>query len=306
MKATINENDYGLVAELSIEESQVVQKLVKDVTYNQERTTQDNDVVRLLVDSSNFLPLSLRQELERFRCSDLSYMVIKGLPKDKTSEALLLITSQLGVAFAHKQETELVSIVKPKNIALKPNETGYYTWNKFDLHSELPYVKDVPDYLCLLCKYNVENGFTYTASVQKALELLIEEDKFLLAQPEFQIMIPPHFGHSESHADLRPIIEPYGSSYRIRIRFDGIKLHNQNAKGALERLYQALNEVRTEHLLQPGEMLVINNNTALHGRSEFAPSFKPNDRELHRVYLYREAYKLLSKFDYVDKRISGF
>ncbi|WP_105169037.1 TauD/TfdA family dioxygenase [Pseudoalteromonas sp. T1lg23B] len=306
MKSTINQDEYGQICELTHQESNELLEIVKDLNYSQELKTQDNQVLKKIFDARSQIPGEIQQQVEQFRNSNLSYFLMKGLSTEKVSETLLLLTGLLGVPFAHDQEAELVSIVKPKKVELKPGETGYYTWNKFDLHSELPYVKDAPDYLSLLCKHNVENGFTYTASVKKALELMSEEDIDMLMKPEFQIMIPPHFGHDESHAECRPIIESYANGHRIRIRFDGIRLLNQAAKEPLERLYQALNQVRVAHLLQPGELLIINNNTALHGRSEFEPSFADGDRELHRVYLYRESSKLMSNFDFVEKRISGF
>jgi L-asparagine oxygenase len=46
---------------------------------------------------------------------------------------------------------------------------------------------------------------------------------------------------------------------------------------------------RIEHNLQPGEIILIDNNRAVHGRSPFFPKFDGNDRFLIRCF---------STFDY--------
>ena len=118
-------------------------------------------------------------------------------------------------------------------------------------------------------------------------------------------MIPSHFGHCEKYAEKRPVILPYGDTYRVQIRFDQLK-HPEYAREAIRDLFNAVNDVCIKHFLEPGELLIINNNLSLHGRSAFTPTYSDQDRQLFKVYTIRDCYKLLYNFHFENKRISGF
>lgn len=290
---------------LDVDTCSMILDLVKDIDYQQTDTSQNDEALRLIFERRDAVPQAVRHRLLDFKFSHTSFLRINGLPQEKHPEVLLLISGLLGMPFCHAQESSLVSVVKPKKEA-REEEISYYTWNKFALHSELPYVKNPPDFLVLHCKYNVPNGFTHTASVDEAVALLDEQDIAMLLQPFYQIVIPPHFNHHEPYAPNRPIIERFGNHYRIRIRFDDIRYLSEGCQGAVERLYAALDQVQIKHLLGSGDMLIINNNASLHGRSSFQPNFGDRDRELYRVYLYSDCAKILNNLDYNNKRISGF
>lgn len=295
----------GVICNVDSDMCEFLLELVRKINYQQTDKNQDNNALSELFDLREHVPAMLRSHIQDFKNSHISYMRINGLPKDKYPEILLMMAGLIGLPFCHSQEASLVSVVKPKKEA-KVEEISYYTWNRFVLHSELPYVKNPPDFLMLYCKHNVPGGSTHSSSVDAAVALLDKHDIELLSKPNFQIVIPPHFNHSEPYAPSRPIIEKAGAHYRIRIRFDDIRYLDEESRGAVKRLYQALDEVKEEHLLANGDMLIINNNAALHGRSSFTPRFDQKDRELYRVYVYSDCSKILNKFDYSNKRISGF
>ena len=297
--------DRGIVLTVNENDREAINDIVAEINYTQTKDTQDNEQLQALFSALDKLPTHITRELEKFRKKDFPFMRVKGLPNNKESEVLLMLTSILGMPFAHSEEAELVSVVKPKKAHSMSSNPSYFTATKFDLHSELPYITNPPDYLSLLCKYNVEDGYTYTSTISSALALLDGETIQILSEPIFQIMIPPHFGQVEKYARERPIISPYGDNFRVQIRFDKLK-YPEYAGAAIKQLYEAVNKVRIEHLLSPGELLVINNNLSLHGRSAFNPTYSQQDRQLFRVYTIRDSYKLLSNFHFDEKRISGF
>ncbi len=290
---------------VSSSESESLRRILSDINFTQSKETQDNAILGRIFNLKGRIPSRIESVLNKFRESSEGTLVVRGLPLGKEKELILLLTSTLGMPFAHSQESELVSTVRPKHSARESKDPSYFTSVKFDLHTELPYVLNSPDFISLLCKDNVEGGYTYTSSINEALTLLTRESIALLQDPIFEIMIPPHFSHSDGFAPPRPIIKKTENGFKIRIRFDQLKCP-ESVRYAVDELFVAINEVKVRHLLEPGDLLIINNNTSLHGRSNFIPTYQKKDRELHRVYSIRESYKLMVDFDFENKRIHSF
>jgi len=154
--------------------------LVGDISYDQNLRDQNEAAIAHLHNRVNKLPEDICSVLEGFRDGqEAPWIVLSGMPTEKYSETLLLVSKILGFPFAHAQEAELVCAVKPRKEAEGTNQTAFFTWNRFDLHTELPYLSAPPDYLILYCVHNVAGGFTITSSAQVAFDSLASQDNGL-------------------------------------------------------------------------------------------------------------------------------
>jgi alpha-ketoglutarate-dependent taurine dioxygenase len=57
------------------------------------------------------------------------------------------------------------------------------------------------------------------------------------------------------------------------------------AEAALQRLAQVVEEHHLSVVLQAGDLLVVDNDVAVHGRSPFTPRFDGTDRWLQRAFV---------------------
>jgi Taurine catabolism dioxygenase TauD, TfdA family len=73
----------------------------------------------------------------------------------------------------------------------------------------------------------------------------------------------------------------------ICVDFDDTRAGDPQAAQAFEALYDALWEVRQEFALAPGDMAIIDNTMALHGRTAFTPRYDGYDRWLQRLFTVR-------------------
>jgi L-asparagine oxygenase len=71
--------------------------------------------------------------------------------------------------------------------------------------------------------------------------------------------------------------------------FDWTLMHglNQDAEGALEEFKIAVFDSVTEISLETGDLLVIDNRKAIHGRSKFQPRYDGTDRWLKRLLVIK-------------------
>jgi alpha-ketoglutarate-dependent taurine dioxygenase len=58
-----------------------------------------------------------------------------------------------------------------------------------------------------------------------------------------------------------------------------------DATAALDRLRAAVDEVQLKVFLEAGDLLVVDNQVAVHGRSPFTPRFDGTDRWLQRTFV---------------------
>ena len=60
---------------------------------------------------------------------------------------------------------------------------------------------------------------------------------------------------------------------------------DESANEALRALGEATAQCHTSIVLEAGDLLVVDNNTAVHGRSPFTPRFDGTDRWLQRTFV---------------------
>ncbi|HEX7333135.1 MAG TPA: guanitoxin biosynthesis L-enduracididine beta-hydroxylase GntD [Pyrinomonadaceae bacterium] len=170
------------------------------------------------------------------------------------------------------------------------------------------------DYVGLMCLRNPDNVATTVAPVD-AMDL--EHSQFkVLFEPRFTILpdkshqkeanteAPEHDGESLELAFQKiaemgigrekvPILIGTPDSYYIRIDpyfMDSLD-HDEEARAALDKLVNTIDERLNQVVLQPGDICFIDNYKAVHGRESFRAKYDGTDRWLKRINITRDLRK---------------
>lgn len=163
----------------------------------------------------------------------------------------------------------------------------------FDFHTENVHHPLRPDYLGLLCLRQDHEGVAATrvASVREAVRLLTEEQVAILRTPQFYSSYPASFTRGRTGPVPRSGPHPavFGPYDRPFMRFNSHTTHAAGAEAtaALKALSEALEAVCHNVVLEPGDLVVVDNHVAAHGRSAFVPRYDGRDRWLRRFYSVR-------------------
>lgn len=208
------------------------------------------------------------------------------LKSDFTSETVLFILAmELGMyiqAYLGEKNGAMVHNVIP--IPGKEPSFSNQGSFKFPMHIEAPHLdSDLrPDYLALFClRGGSTKAFTSWSVVQDALDLLTEEDINELSKPQFLLTVGESWSNAAGVTQLIRILNPDG----VRLNLAKTRGTNSIADGTLARLSTAIETVKQVAVLEPGDLLLINNRTCVHGREEFKSVYDGNQRWLQRVYL---------------------
>jgi L-asparagine oxygenase len=167
-----------------------------------------------------------------------------------------------------------------------------------EAHTETAFSPYRPDYVALLCLRpdHEHQAGTTLSSIDAMLSLLDDHTIETLREPRFQTMVDPSFviGEGLGHnICVDPIRVLEGPARRPRLRVDfaremGTKGKDRGAQHALETLRRAAVETQAVVRLEAGEMLVLDNHYAVHGRTPFRPRYDGRDRWLLRSFITRD------------------
>ncbi len=151
-------------------------------------------------------------------------------------------------------------------------------------HVEDAFSSDRCDYFGLLCLRGDPAAATILAPA-RALELPDEARK-VLTQPRYAVV--PDIAHGENPAPQTGVAVLTGTREAPEIRFDPVYMvpadpADDDARRAFECLTGAVNAAAVSYVLQPGDLLVVDNRRVAHARSPFRPRFDGSGRWLLRV-----------------------
>lgn len=169
---------------------------------------------------------------------------------------------------------------KPQNQADPNSYSGEYGLSEFPLHTDLAHWPVFPNYLVLRCVNGASDVFTSASPSQ----LIISEFGYanlrrVIVRPRRPLNgalpLMPLLNKTENEVlcfrwDLRYVVPATPSSVTIM----------KELKNFIERV-----EIEKIFLVEPGDTLILNNWSMLHGRSEVTA--KSLSRKIERVYLRR-------------------
>jgi L-asparagine oxygenase len=259
---------------------------------------------------SKYIPERIQTILSDFakNGSKTGYLLIRKIPIDilpstplnnnnKVGESTLLAKIQsLFVSYTFEMiayEAEgygrlFQDIIPAPSMTAKQTSLGSNV--ELEIHTEQAFSKLKPDILSLACLRGDENAQTYILPIQTIIEHIDFEDYQLLKQPLWEIGVDISFklyGNDFIDGDIRgPISIINGEDKNPQLIFDqdlmcGI---NENANELLKKVVDIYYKHRFSHNLKEGEILFVDNNKAVHGRSPFFPKYDGYDRFLVRCF----------------------
>jgi len=304
---------------LSEQEAEHVAELVAELDTTD--TANPEFFVRLNV-LAHRLPHRLRETLAQFRLGDTGWaaLVLSNLPigapdlpptpphwreapsGDHTDALLLLLSALVGDAFGWttQQDGRLVHNVLP----IRENEevqVGSSSKVRLTLHTEDAFHPLRPDFVALLSLRNPDDVPTEIATLTDGdldaddLAALFE-DAYYIA-PDLSHTPEQNSADAVGRADFARLTHPeqpafhsilYGDPATPFIRFD--RYYTQQASSdrhwrALENLERVLEKNVEEVVLRPGDLCLIDNARAVHGRSPFRARYDGTDHWLKRLCL---------------------
>ncbi|MQY11304.1 L-asparagine oxygenase [Streptomyces sp. RB5] len=273
-------------------------------------STDDAKWIEAVRDASCSLPPRLLAQLRAFRHDagpDGALLVRNlpvaaphgpGLPRTPTvagsvehtptvaAAVVTAVMSQLGEVIAYRNEKSgaLVQNVVP----VPGSETSQSNAGSvlLEMHTENAFHDSRPDYVGLLCLREDPTGDARltVSSVRKAVPLLRPKTRAVLSENRFLTVAPPSFGDQEDAALPHAVLRGSAEDPDVLVDFSATHPLDDGARAALAELRQVFFDVHQAYALRVGDLAVVDNRLAVHGRTSFAPRFDGTDRWLHRVY----------------------
>lgn len=160
------------------------------------------------------------------------------------------------------------------------------TSSRVDLmfHTEAAFHPHRPRYLLLLCLRGDEEAITTLASIREVMHTLPDDVLTTLYQPRFRTAIDESYldGRANSLGPCVPVLRGPRCSPSLVFDADLMVGIDSEAEAALLALAEAVQRCHTGVALRAGDLLVVDNDVAVHGRSAYTPRFDGTDRWLQR------------------------
>jgi len=209
------------------------------------------------------------------------------------ARAALLVTSVLGDPLAYEAEGHghLVQDMVPcRRLAYTQQSQGSRV--ELELHTEQAFSPVRPDWVILACLRGDPKAATYLFTATQLCQQLTAEEQDELRQPKWTTTIDESFKPFVPNPDevRGPMAILSGPSSDPSIVFDqdltrGLDARAEALRKKVVDLYLAH---RTAYVLRPGDIVIVDNRRAVHGRSTFQPRFDGGDRFVARLMAVRD------------------
>ncbi|MET9176683.1 TauD/TfdA family dioxygenase [Kitasatospora aureofaciens] len=202
----------------------------------------------------------------------------------------LMVMSVLGrsISYSDEKSGRLVQDVCPKRGAEQRQENSGSVL--LELHTEDGFHPNPPHFLSLICLRadHDEVAATVSGGIGDALPLLDAETVEVLRQPEFRIRFSSSFVPDTSVGVLTPAMPILTGSAEhpdLTVDFNATTATTPRAQAALDRLEEAMRHSLKGLVLRPGDLIILDNRRAVHGRTDFTPRYDGRDRWLRRSFV---------------------
>jgi len=232
-------------------------------------------------------------------------MLLKGLPigelpdtptspreravKSLDTELLLCAVARLlgqPVGYAPELSGQLVQDLVPVQ-ADRYKQVSTSSGSTLDWHTEAAFHPYKPRYLLLLCLRGNPEARTTLASIRLLLPYLEPAVVDTLRRPLFTTRADESYvgGRPTKKSLPQAIITGPRGAEQLCFDADLMEGVNEEARAALEALLLAVRAHQDSVCLESGDLLIVDNNLAVHGRSPFTPKYDGKDRWLQRTFV---------------------
>jgi len=292
-----------------------IQAAARTITADANETP--DEFCRQALAASFELPKSLRSAVLNFSDvgSDTGIMVVRGLlvdddlidtPLDNKggfgartvfAREMAIIAQLLGTMVAYEAEGNghLIQDMVP-NPKLAATQQSQGSKVELEAHTEQCFSPYKPDYVILGALRGDPGALTYAFSGRNITSQFSEAELAKLRQPLWATMIDdsfrPYIPNPEAVRGPYPILSgPIDDPY-VLIDQDLMHGITAEAQDLLQKVVKVYIEHRDAHNLQAGDLLMLDNLRAMHGRSIYAPRFDGKDRFIARGFVVRDRRRL--------------
>ena len=298
--------------DLTNEEIEVLLDLAKNITatpsINQELFCQQAK------EQSSNIPPRIKDILTKFKTSgsETGYLLIKTIPIPDTIpdtpggnkftigetttlakiQAILVNAISDQIAYEAEGNGNLFQDIIPLK-TMETEQTSLGSNTELEIHTEQAFSKLRPDILSLACLRGDLNAYTHIFPIQSILKNITKQEYELLQKPLWYTEVDLSFKLSTNtefiDGNLRgpiPIISNQPNQPNQTLVFDQDLMSSPypDAKVMIKKIINLYYQHKIRHNLKPGEIILIDNNRALHGRSAFFPRYDGKDRFLIRCF----------------------
>lgn len=160
-------------------------------------------------------------------------------------------------------------------------------------HTETAFHPHKPRYVVLLCLRGDPQAATTYADVNDIVTHLSDEARDVLQSNEFVTTIDPSFmtnGEPDATIPVTPLTATHGGWILV---YDELLMSGTTTRAsrALAELHHAVKKCTQHVVLRQGDLLIIDNDRAVHGRTPFTPRYDGTDRWLKRSLVVRSLPK---------------
>lgn len=206
----------------------------------------------------------------------------------RTEHLLLTVARRLGqpVGYLPEHGGRIVQNIVPTTGDLD-RQTSTSSRSTLMFHTETAFHPHRPRYLLLLCLRGDATAHTTLVSVHDLIDHLDRADVEMMFEPRFRTAVDASFldGRTNEFGAARPLLTGTLSEPTFVFDADLTVGTDGDADALLNRIRMAIDELTTSVVLQPGDLLVVDNNVAIHGRSSFVARFDGYDRWLQRTFV---------------------
>lgn len=199
---------------------------------------------------------------------------------------LLVLARSAGEPFGWRgqQQGRLVSTIVPSR-GQEREQTGASSATTLSPHTEDAFHPRRANLMLLGCLRNPDRVGTTVSSVRHVR--LDHDHQRALSEPVLPILPDDSYGTARDHHHEVPVpalwAAPDGPTLRYDPAYTPLDRADERYRTAYDRLSGELSRVSVQAVLEPGELLLIDNDVAVHGRVPFAARYDGTDRWLQRI-----------------------
>lgn len=239
--------------------------------------------------------LSLVREYVAERVKRDGYCLLKNVPVDFVDvssqskngniaeQMIVTLTSLLGqpLGFNTQRDGAVIQNIRPEVSSSNEDPSGTNT-NSLAWHTEDAALKFNCDYIALICLRNDSGTSTFLSRLD---ELGLPDCTLdALKKPHFNINADGSYKTYQSNPHPILTYEEGQAIYRVDPEFT--QPLNANAVGALSELLKAADRSKLDIVLEPGNLLIFDNNIFIHGRSKIDYADENQIRWLQRLMIF--------------------
>lgn len=288
-----------------------ITELSKKITANPSENPEE--FCRQLKRASNKVPMDIAKSLlefshngaphtgfmlfDGFSIEDTIYMKTPDNNNQKIGETTNLakiqgiLTSVIGELVSYEAEGygRIFQDIIPMK-SMEKQQMSLSSGTELEIHTEQAFSKLRPDILSLACIRGDEQALTYILPVKSIINNLSQSEIELLRKPLWITSVDFSFklcGQEFIEGDVRgpmPIITGPEDDPHLLFDQDLMTGITEDAHRMIAKIVDIYYTHRIRHVLTPGQIIFIDNNRAVHGRSPFSPKYDSADRFLVRCF----------------------